>query len=203
MFHIVNKMQTPNRSWVYKQPETGYVIRAIVWSDLLQKVRLHRLANGIPCNIGWEKEFENEVCELMKLSDRWCQPVNEDGTVTRQVGFGDVVNFLKVLTAWLPKREWVSQEEADRRAAICAACPHNVEVAGCSACQNIVREITEFLGDRATGYDEKLKGCNVCGCSNRAQVHVPLDVLHKGVSEKMQFPEACWKTPGGGTQSSA
>jgi hypothetical protein len=193
VFHIVNKMETPMPAWVYTQPETGFTIRTIVWNDLLNKVRLHRLANGIPCNPGWVEEFEDEVCKAMKLSGRWCELVGTKTTTKRGVSFSDVTNFLRVLSAWMPKKEWVDQQEAERRAAICAACPHNVEVSGCSACSNIVGTITGFLGKRATGQDAKLKGCNVCGCSNRAQVHVPIDVLRKGITPKMEFPDACWK----------
>ena len=193
-FHIVNKMQTPMGSWVYTQPETGYTIKSIVWNDLLNKIRDHRIANGIPCLPGWDIQLEDEVCRAMRLTSHWCQ---SNGKETKpyepKVSFVDVSNFMRVLTAWMPKREWVDQEEAERRAAICAACPKNIAVSGCSACQNAVAAITKFLGDRVTGVDDQLKGCSVCGCSNRAQVHVPLDVLHKGVTPMMEFPEACWK----------
>ena len=186
-------MQTPMPTWVYTQPETGYVVKSIVYNDLLNRVRLHRLANGIPCNPGWEQTFEDELCKQMKLSDRWC--VSQNGSRPRKPGvnFADVTNFLGVLAAWMPTRKWVDQAEAERRAEICAACPHNVEVAGCSVCSNIVGKITGFLGNRATSKDAKLKGCNVCGCSNRAQVHVPLEVLQKGVTPEMEFPAECWK----------
>jgi hypothetical protein len=129
----------------------------------------------------------------MRLSSRWCESAEAPPLAEREVHFGDISNFLNVLKAWMPKREWVAEEEAERRAAICAACPQNIEVTGCTGCHNIVNTITGFLGNRATGYDDQLKGCRVCGCSNRAQVHVPLDVLHKGVTPEIEFPTECWK----------
>jgi len=38
-----------------------------------------------------------------------------------------------------------------------------------------------------------LENCNICGCANKAQVHIPLEVLAKGVTSDMAFPSICWK----------
>lgn len=195
MLHILNKERCAPGGWQYRQPETGYVMRSIVWGDLARRVASHRVANGIALKPGWESELENDVCEQAGYDGRVCQFV-ENPAPRRGVRLDDVLNFLRVAARWLPKREWVAQEEAERRAAICAKCPLNVKVDGCTTCRNLVKDVAEFLGSRTTPQDSELEACGVCGCSNKAQVHLPMDALARGVTADMEFPEWCWKRQG-------
>lgn len=108
----------------------------------------------------------------------------------------DVVNFLKVLKHWVfHNPALVEPEEADRRAAICATCPYNVDAVGCFGCANVAGMIFDVVKDRSTPHDGQLKNCQVCGCVNRAQVWVPKETLDKGVTAEMRedFPAHCWK----------
>ena len=108
----------------------------------------------------------------------------------------DVANFVRVVTTWMATgSNFVPQEEAERRAAICRACPERGDIEGCTPCSKLLETVTRLLGNRATKYDGELKGCGVCSCSNQVQVHIPLEVLHKGVTPDMQFPPHCWKAP--------
>lgn len=192
MLHILNKERCAPGGWRYRQPETGYVVHSIVWEELVRRVASHRVANGIALAPGWEVQLEHDVCEQGQHDGRVCQFVAEPAP-RRAVGLSDVLNFLRVAARWLPSREWAPQEEADRRAAICAKCPLNVIVDGCSSCRNLVKDVAEFLGSRTTPDDGSLNACGVCGCSNKAQVHLPMEALAKGVTPDMEFPEWCWK----------
>jgi hypothetical protein len=156
-------------------------------------VREHRIANGYPLPPGWEVELESEVCK--NYGPETCQYVDDAPNLEpRSIHISDVKNFLRVVGTWMQSgKGYVEQEEAERRSGICAACPKNQEIEGCTACSNLVGTITSVLGDRVTKYDGVLKGCAVCSCSNRAQVHIPLEVLQKGVTENMNFPSHCWK----------
>jgi hypothetical protein len=191
--HIVNKEMCAPGGWRYRQPETGYVMQSIVWEELVRRVASHRVANGIAVAPGWEVRLEHDVCEQAQHGGRVCQYTTDATAANRPVNRSDVLNFLRVAANWLPNREWVPQEEADRRAGICAKCPLNIKADGCASCRNLVGEVVEFLGARTTSHDRELEACGVCGCSNKAQVHIPMTALAKGVSADMAFPEWCWK----------
>jgi hypothetical protein len=156
-------------------------------------VREHRIANGYPLPPGWQEELESEICK--NYGPETCRYVDETPkTQPRSIHISDVKNFLRVVGTWMSGGGgFVPQQEAERRAAICAACPKNQEIEGCTACSNLVATVTSVLGDRGTKFDGQLKGCAVCSCSNAAQAHIPLEVLHKGVTAEMEFPSHCWK----------
>lgn len=162
---------------------------------MLLAVREHRIANGYPLPPGWEEELESEMCR--HYGPETCRFVDETPqSGPRSIRVEDVKNFLRVVGTWMGGgAQFVEPQEAERRAAICAACPKNQTIEGCTPCVNFVQAVTAVLGDRVTKYDGVLKGCAVCSCSNQAQVHLPLEVLHKGVTADMEFPSHCWKKP--------
>lgn len=101
-----------------------------------------------------------------------------------------------VLGSWVAEgRPPVSPEEANRRAAICVGCPLNRVVGGCLGCIKFADIVATANGSRSTEFDEKLENCLVCGCSNKAQVWLPLEFLHtdKHKERNHQFPDHCWK----------
>lgn len=57
--------------------------------------------------------------------------------------------------------------------------------------------VQSLVGGETTSYDDKLKACAICACSNAAQVHVPIEFLQAGVTEQMMSEFAlvpdCWK----------
>jgi hypothetical protein len=114
--------------------------------------------------------------------------------IERTLSWKDISNFLRVLAEWATgQREFVDAQVATERAETCTTCPYNIQVAGCSGCHDIAAQLTGLVNGKETGLESKLRGCAVCACDNRAQVWFPLEVLAKGVSEDMQFPEWCWK----------
>ena len=190
---FINKSIVPPGDFLYVEPASGIRFQTRSWSSMVLAVREHRIANGYPLPPGWEVELESEVCK--NYGPETCQYVDDAPNLEpRSIHISDVKNFLRVVGTWMQSgKGYVEQEEAERRSGICAACPKNQEIEGCTACSNLVGTITSVLGDRVTKYDGVLKGCAVCSCSNRAQVHIPLEVLQKGVTENMNFPSHCWK----------
>jgi hypothetical protein len=190
---FINKSVVPPGDFVYVEPSSGIRFRTRSWNTMVLEVREHRIANGVLLSPGWEDELESDVCK--NYGPETCKFVDSTpDNGPRSIHVSDVKNFLRVLGSWMTSGTgYVEQEEAERRAEICAACPKNQTIEGCTACSNLVGTISAILGSRATKYDVVLKGCAVCSCSNQAQVHIPLDVLKKGVTQNMEFPDHCWK----------
>lgn len=184
---------TANGNWRYTQPETGMKFTEIVYAVLLSKVIKHRKANNLPFDLS---SFEDELCKQIN-DNSVCAEGMRGKPVPRpkRTTIDDAAAFISVAGEWMKGREFVPQEEAERRAEICAACPENQRVEGCSGCRNLVGRLTQLLGRRKTKQDSKLQGCRVCGCSNVAQVHIPMEALSKGIKADMQFPDNCWKKP--------
>lgn len=168
-------------------------IRAFSYVSLLNKSIFEAERQGIPLPLDKAEWFENELCHQNSLVK--CEVVAPITAETRRLSAGDALRFLKVLKEWLfsSGAELVAQPEADRRSEICAGCPYNVPVHGCSVCKGIAAKIFEIVGNRSSRFDNQLKGCAICGCDNKSQIHVPLSVLAKGVTPEMKFPAFCWK----------
>lgn len=197
MLRLTNKSLIPPGGWRYTQtmPDGKEVkITAPSYNHLLLRIELLRAGNGLDVSQGWQDRLEAEICEQCNLGPKRCKYEAPPVYAPKQLTLHEILIFLAVVKSWLQTgREWVSQEEAERRAAICAACPNNVVIEGCTACSRLVEKITEVIGNRTTQYDHMLNGCQVCGCSNRVHNHLPIPVLARGTNEEMDFPSYCWK----------
>ena len=188
-----NKSRTPRDGWRYYQAETNTMITAPHWNGLLQLVSEHRSANNLPIEPGWDREIEEYMCN--EIPDG-CHEVAEikAGPVT----MSQVLTFTQILgESILRGNQRVEQDEADRRALICANCPANVEPEGCVPCglQGVAKLLTRFVGGGKTLHDNRLNSCKHCGCLNKAQVWFPLSLLQKHTSKRVmnELPHNCWK----------
>ena len=91
----------------------------------------------------------------------------------------------------------VAQELADKRAAVCAMCPQNVEGAWYTvAPAELIKKTLEARADLKleTSHDAVLKSCGICKCLMRLKVWTPLEfILSKTKPEVMaEFPGHCW-----------
>lgn len=144
----------------------------------------------IPMDIKWQ--IEDAICRRLPPDARDCKP---RGNRKLQIDAGMVKRFMMTLVAWFTKGfAFVPQEEATRRAGICAECPLQADAPGCWGCKGIGALVALVARGRTTPYDGRLINCGVCGCVNSVQVHVPLDVLQK-VSGELDYSESpnCWK----------
>lgn len=96
-------------------------------------------------------------------------------------------------TLFYGERHMVSQEEADRRAQICLACPHN-QFPDKGPFVNWSDQIAEAsVGDRRSKHHYELGNCMVCSCTLKAKVHFKGDMgLTKEQADKMLLVN-CWQ----------
>jgi hypothetical protein len=194
------KLQTlstmPPGGWRFKHIGTGFVSTGITFQSLVQKVMQYRQNHGEPIvSEGYARlsdEVEEEICQSLSIEDQgnYC---NTKWRPMTGVHWREVARFLHTVASWITTGfTLVPQSEAERRAAICVKCPLNVGMTGCAMCRSALKEGREKLMQRSTSSDGSLLACGVCGCDNKTQVHVPLDVLRAG-KKGLSFPEWCWQ----------
>ena len=157
---------------------------------------------GLPPPPNTDACFENALCEALPpdRACRECRFVGDDAPVElqreRSFGLAEVWRFVKAMAAWTANGcTLVPQAEAERRASICAQCPRNIEVPACLGCNGVAAAL-EAITSRSTSQDDRLKGCELCGCVNKIAVHFPLETVDKSVL----FPQWCWKADAQGPQ---
>lgn len=190
MLTLSDRMLIPPGGWRFHVAHTGHDIIASSHSQLYNLVVLDLEEAGIVVPIDYLQIFNDELCHQIDIQCEGIAPATDE---TRTLTAADVTRFLKVMAAWIKNREMVSQAEAERRAEICVGCRYNVPVTGCSVCQGIAGKIANLIGSRTTRLDSQLRGCAVCACENKAQVHLPLDILARGANPTTAYPEWCWK----------
>ena len=181
MLRVREKQTTPPDGWRYRQRESGKLITATSFPNLVANVREHRMANGYPMQMDMEVEIENPA-----------------DLIPARLTIANVVAFTMTLGESILKGSpRVDKDEANRRAVICTGCTANVRAEGCGGCNNARLDeiITKITGTGRTDHDDKLHSCKYCGCLNRAQVWFPLDILKKHIKPEIAeaLPAHCWK----------
>jgi hypothetical protein len=89
----------------------------------------------------------------------------------------------------------VPQDEAERRAAICSACPANKGWIKCQNCSQSTLSLLAIVRKlRGTKLDNDLMGCDVCGHDNRTAIHLEISDMPAMDSEEQKYmPPGCWK----------
>ncbi len=218
-----NRHTTPPGGWVFRQPETNWVAPTPIGSTFSQTVMLiiamrkknpaitakHKLATNVEA-VGTELEKYNR--KRLGLPETAQVPFSEPrrshaGKVADAAGVSrmDGMAGLKraaagtaVVVDWLTSGgNPVSQELANKRAAICAECPKNVPGAWyTTAPAQLIKETLEARKDLKleTPFDDRLKSCDVCRCLMRLKVWTPLEhIVGRTKAEVMaEFPAHCW-----------
>ncbi len=200
-FHIRDMDVGPPGGWRYEQPETHHYMRGITWQALAKKVAQHRANNHLPAGNPTE-DIEQQMCERMNDADR-VRNCNPGKRLPTSVRWENVERFLKTMGAFfVGGGQCVEQSEAERRAAICAACPLNVGMRGCGICRATVEGFRASILRRVTSQDAALLNCGVCGCENKTQVHIPIEALRAGTGDlDYSVNTSCWKLKGGVNES--
>lgn len=190
---IKEKNTTPPGGWRFLEMRSKMWHRSHSFQGLVQKVIQHREVNGYPPG-NPEAEVEEFICDI------------EPGSCTkglskppaRAIKIQDVLRFTKTMAQHVWQGgELVSQEEANRRAEICASCVYNVPTDGCEGCHNpgISKAIKDMLGVKTTEHTDSLQTCWWCGCFNKVQIWFHINVLRKALEPEIQkdLPNHCWK----------
>ena len=173
-YRLADKTNGPPGGWRYTQPESGKAFACVSYKQLLETIRKHRAGNKYDTESGWEQRFDSDFCEQNQLvGTQWCLTDSAvEPRPERRMSLADVRRFLSSVVSIVSSSEdpFVTQEEADRRAAVCASCINNANVAGCVGCNGIRNTITKIKGSRMTDLDSRLKQCTVCGCDNSVKI---------------------------------
>ena len=196
-YKILNEHMVIAGGWTYRVPETGIEVMGGSWPQLHEFVVQHYKANAIQipnnlmdfiteyaCRNGADCSY-NEV-EIPKPAGR------------KSLQIGDVIRFsMSLLHGLTIGGGKVNQEEANRRADICAGCRFNRSPLGCTGCNGrVLKEaVKTFSQHGSTPVDDKLQSCEFCGCFIRSMVWFPIETLHKftDATENENLPDYCWK----------
>lgn len=190
--HIV-----PPGGWRYRVPETGFVVQAWSWAALVPKILAHYQANALKA----PAELEELVVAYACGTYAKCEEGGVENHVARgtfkNLHLNEVVRFTRTYWDALKRGEKVSQDEANRRASICATCPYNQQPDGCTGCNSrVLKEIVGLISQAGrTPHDGQLKSCRFCGCFIQSLIWYPLDTLQKftDATENEALPSHCWK----------
>lgn len=215
MLELRNRMRIPNGGWIFprnwnwngerytdpiedgKPPITGGD-----FPELVSRITEVRIVNNLPLGNA-EAEAMDWIC---RHSGAPCAPPKPTGAPRRTARGMDVVTFLRAMKDWALSAEIVPQEEAERRAEICAGCNRQGEIddGACLGCFGMIGRIMQIIGQRKTRVDAVLRFCTICGCSNALQCFLPISILHRA-HRPTDFPEdtgqkdadgntvPCWK----------
>lgn len=170
--------------------------------DLMNELRQHYNANRIEMPPNLQLLVEDQLCR--NLPGGWCNesgvPVHDQHNPNWMLDFTRLRQGTETLLRWfVTSRKYVEQTEAERRAAICTSCPNNMTAVGCTSCNlpSIMAVINQIRSGRSTSRDAALNACSACGCSLKAKVWLPVDVLRKGTPEQQfsYFTSNCWMLP--------
>lgn len=199
-YEIINHSESPPRGWTWTQPESGKTFHHYAREPFLNQIRDHRLSNGYTITADWKEELDDQLCrDNPDWFPKTCGRVGAKSG-PRRLSFAATISFLEMLGKWaLSGSPYVSQEEAEERASICASCPNNVSGDfGCGNCSAKVNQAISIIGGkRTTKLDDKLFSCGICSCQLKSAVHFPVSSQRDNLTDDMvsDFKKIsfCWK----------
>lgn len=206
MRSLIRKDQTPpvpigingGEGFRFQHKETLHWSCAVDYWTWESKIKEHRRANELPIEPNLMAIAEDQLCST--LPPELCTHAHESTWVNRRFTLGDLRDGMKAFASLMAGGfQFVSQEEADRRAYICSSdVQFNKNVIGCGTCHKIAGMVVGDVAKRKTKYDDKLKACMICGCVNAVQVHFPMSALDTTDTPEKQaaYPSFCWKKKG-------
>jgi hypothetical protein len=216
----MNQLDThtfPPGGWAFRQSQTGWAAPSPVSSTFDQTVVLiiqHRLKN--PAIVAKHKLSTDPAVvgdELMKFNrlrlgipepqapGAFFAPSRSlpERVVAVAENIKRAAQGTSVVLDWLASGGTpVAPELAEKRAAICVACPHNTPGDWYTvAPAEIIKAALDARSDLklATTHDAELKSCAVCRCLLKLKVHTPLSfiVQHTKPEIMAEFPPSiCW-----------
>lgn len=154
---------------------------------LLRDVKNYRIDNGGDLSVGWQDRVGVAVCE-----QNWDSRCTEHTKAGRKFSVSDLAVFFESMNKWRKEGfKTVDQDEAEKRASVCASCPHNVKVEGCRGCFKLLQRVQSLIGNAKTTNDHLLQGCEICACSLQAKVWLPKSAGQVD-RYKAKWPDHCW-----------
>ena len=193
MLRLKNPITQPVRNWWFDCPDGTRVVHP---DDrvLYDKVAKRGVTDDYDT---WHAKMIHGIC--LSLGPGVCAGEELDGDIrTRRVTFKTLIGYTKAAVSVgtsLLKQEgvYVSQAEADRRAAVCLHCRYNTQVM-CAGCHGLIGFAQVFLQSREVVGQAGLGSCDVCGCFLSVSVWCSDEVLNRLGDHK--FPPNCWRYHG-------
>lgn len=174
------------RDITLKDPVTGTVLKGSSWNDISKKWLKFLAAENRPITAAWRAEMDALICAQNKKAP--CREVRDKGQ--KSIGRLQIESFARASLRWINARRFAPPEEAERRAAICASCEHNVKIArGCARCWKWIDYVIGKIKRIRTSKDDKLEACLNCECPLKLKVHVPAEALK---DDPFSYPDHCW-----------
>jgi hypothetical protein len=101
--------------------------------------------------------------------------------------------FVETMARVIKERRFVPREEAERRAAICRACPMATSIGGCRACSAVFRKMERALKHDPIEMPAEQEFCGACGCVLRLKCLVPNDILDAAEKQRPDYAPGCWR----------
>jgi hypothetical protein len=183
----------PPGGWRYLQPGTNVWFYENNWDLLVSKVQTHRKYKDIEVG-DVSADIQAQIC--MSMTNGECRPVGDEEMRpvidrTSRLTPDMVMSLSKGLLSFILRgATWVDKEEADRRAEICRGCPFNKPAALCS-CSAAYQTINKVVP--AERIPAGIDVCMACGCSLKAKVNLPIEVVADSLQKDQQFPSFCWQ----------
>ena len=176
----------------YIDPMTGEPVVGDTSIKITKKVEAIRLERGLPID-NIQKDVEEHLCRLIPS---WCERKIRGPMIRKEFTKADVLAFIESVKGTILSGGVVEKSLAEDRAQACLQCPYNLSLAGCEGCNGVSNVIFSMLGaTRRVKIITQLKSCGICGCSLKAKIWVPKDVLEKTShiqNTKGEFPAWCW-----------
>ena len=171
-------------------------IESDTFDNLVTAILNYRVTNKLEVG-NVEGDVEAYICGRYP---NHCTPTGSGGTIEATP---DEVpkNLRERVSQWSANRyasigaiEFVTQEEAQRRANICEGCPHNTNWRfGCPPCiAHADRDLIMLRQANSVPNQDKLMGCDICGHDNGTSNWMPLDKLQHAKKYKEELPDFCW-----------
>lgn len=195
---VQRDIDSPPGGWRYTVPETGITITAQFYATLRPRVIAHLKANHITVDDERLLLLEDGACRETRPPGSWCakRPAKPVEGKLPNLTLGHIDRFLKSIWAALVSRDFVSREEAERRAAICAACPLITGgIGGCSGCYTMLKKAQGVLQKNPVQMEEGKDVCGACGCYAPILIWLKNATLNRAAGEKMpRYQEGhCWR----------
>lgn len=197
-------------TWHYEENGKMIIEEAESYVDLVNKVAAYRGYCGLPLGDP-QRDVDNYICTMYPNMCGRHAPPEEEGVDKVELSYGKPVTKTprERVMQWAANRmqkagqiEFVDSEEADRRAAICADCPKQVQwnqpIEGCPGCQTYVEEAEAMLvklrRNKVTAYVLNLygKSCTVAGHDLETACHLEEAALRHRKNYSGKFPPKCW-----------
>jgi hypothetical protein len=186
---------TPPGGWVWRDSETGVLLRSVNLEKLLALINRHRVQNGLEELTGDVEEFEDMFCRKRVEAKHCIVPEGEE-VVERQLADNMEWRVLDrtqtSLTEWGRKKNIVkSLDKIIRDSNICRKCEYNRALV-CMSCLGYDTWVYGYI--RNLPLLSELSDLKICGID---KVIILADIYRGDKLEEKEksngYPDGCWK----------